>query len=123
MLGQQANMKSKENISAHIPLEIGCSTQMKSTQTISNVHAQREKFAFGTQRNLYSTDLCWGFALGETQILGLASGVTQILAFLDTNMLVYPTQMPGPNTNGFASQWNIGFSVIWATEVEKRANY
>ena len=47
---------------------------------------------FGTQRNLYSTDLRWGFALGETQILGLASGVMQIFMFLDTNMLVYPTQ-------------------------------
>ena len=46
----------------------------------------------------------------------LALGVTQILAFLDTNMLVYPMQncgigglTQGPNTNGFASQWNKGF--------------
>ena len=38
-------------------------------------------------RKIY-TDWHWGFALGETQILGLASGVTQIFAFLDTNMLV-----------------------------------
>ena len=30
-----------------------------------NVHGQRENFAFGTQRNLYSTDWRWGFALGE----------------------------------------------------------
>ena len=36
---------------------------------------------------------------------GLVLGVTQILAFLDTNM-----PMPGPNANGFASQWNIGFT-------------
>ena len=61
---------------------------MKSTQKILNVHAQREKFAFGTQHNLYSTDLRLGFALGVTQILGLASGVRQIFAFVDTNMLV-----------------------------------
>ena len=46
---------------------------------------QRENFAFGTQRNLYSTDSCWGFALG----------VTQISAFLDTNMLVYPKRNCG----------------------------
>ena len=29
--------------------------------------------------------------VGVTQVLGLALGVTQILAFLNTNMLVYPT--------------------------------
>ena len=39
-------------------------------------------FAFGTQCNLYSTDSCWGFAMG----------VKQILTFLDTNMLVFPMQ-------------------------------
>ena len=50
---------------------------------------------FGTQRNLYSTDLHWGFALGVTQILGLTSGVRHIFAFLDTNMLVSPTQNSG----------------------------
>ena len=63
---------------AHIPLE--------------NWLALATNFAFGTQRNLYSTDLRWGFALGETQILGLASGV---LALLDTNMLVSPTRNSG----------------------------
>ena len=66
---------------------------MKSTQKKErNVHGQRENIAFGTQNNLYSTDLRWGFALGVTQILNFALGVTQILAFLDTNMLVFPTQ-------------------------------
>ena len=68
---------------------------MKLTQKKRNVHGQRVKLAFGTQRNLYSTDLRWGFALGVTQILGLASGVTQIFAFLDTNMLVSPTRNSG----------------------------
>ena len=33
--------------------------------------------------------------LGVTQILGLASEVKQIFAFLDTNMLVSPTRNPG----------------------------
>ena len=51
-----------------------------------------KQFAFETQRNLYSTDLRWGFALGEMQILGLVLEVTQIFAFFGTNMLVYPTQ-------------------------------
>ena len=55
------------------------------------------------------------------QIFDLASGVKQIFAFLDTNMLVNLTQncgiggskpTPGPNANGFASQWNIGFNVM-----------
>ena len=48
------------------------------------------KFCIGDPLNLYSTDSRWGFALGVTQILGLALGETQILAFLDTNMLVSP---------------------------------
>ena len=55
-----------------------------------------------------------------TQILGIAMGVTQILGFLVTNMLVSLTQncgvrgskaKPGPNVNGFASQWNIAFNL------------
>ena len=49
----------------------------------------------GAQHNLYSIGLRWGFALGVRQILCFACGVTQILAFLDTNMLVYPTQNCG----------------------------
>ena len=67
---------------------IGHQTQMKSTQKKCNVHCQRENFALGTQRNLYFTDLRWGLALGVTHILSLAFGEMQILAFLDTNMLV-----------------------------------
>ena len=57
-----------------------------------------------------------GWRLGK-QILSFEFGVTQILAFFDTNMLVFPTRncgvwgskpTRGPNANGFASQWNIG---------------
>ena len=40
---------------------------------------------FGPNRNLYSTDSCWGFALGPTQIL----------AFFDANMLIYPMRNCG----------------------------
>ena len=71
---------------------VGQTTRMKWAQTTWNVHGQRENVALGTQRNLYSIGLLWGFALGVRQILCFASGVRQNLAFLDTNMLVYPTQ-------------------------------
>ena len=57
--------------------------------------ATQRKMKLATQRNLYSTDLHWGLALGVMQILGLASGVMQIFALLDTNMLVSPTQNSG----------------------------
>ena len=54
-----------------------------------------------------------------TPVGGLAFGVTQILAFLDTNMLVSQTQifalgaepMRSPNASSFVSQWNIGLNV------------
>ena len=42
--------------------------------------------------NIYSSCLHWGFALRVAQILAYALAVTLILAFLDTNMLVTPTQ-------------------------------
>ena len=60
-----------------------------------------------------------GFALGVTQFLGLASGETQIFAFLDTNMLVSPMQncsvegldqRKAPMQN-FALQYNIGLTL------------
>ena len=54
-----------------------------------------------------------GVGVGVMQILAFLLGVTQILAFLDTNMLVSPTRWwskptGGPNANGFVWQWNIG---------------
>ena len=59
---------------------------MKSTQNLMKCTLPTpKKFALGTQRNPYCTDWHWGFALG----------VTQIFAFLDTNMLVSPTQNSG----------------------------
>ena len=92
---------------------------MKSTHKRSNLHGQGENFALGPQRNLYSTDLHWGLALGVTQILGLALGVTQILRFLDINMLVYSTQhfclghVDFFFLRDFALQWNIGLTVFF----------
>ena len=73
---------------------------MKSTQKTWNVHGQRKKFVFGTQRNLYSTDLRWGFALPNAK---------------DTNMLL-PFALGNakvPNANGFASQLNIGLKSLF----------
>ena len=55
------------------------------------------------------------------QIFKFPLGLTQILAVLDTNMLVsakilhwvdYP--MPGPEASSFASQWNIGLKYLRA---------
>ena len=89
---------------------------MKSTW---NVHGKCEKFAFGTQRNLYSTDLHLGFDVGVTQILGLALGITQIFAFLDITCC-YPKRKilafgvltnTTPQRENVASQWNIGLEM------------
>ena len=100
----------------HIPLKNGTHINEINTKKKRNVHGQREKFAFGTQRNLYSPDLHLGLALGVTQILGLASGVTQIFTFFDSNKSVFPRQNSGieglDQRKNVASQWNIGFK-IW----------
>ena len=86
---------------------------MKSTQKNEMYMVQCKKFAFGTQGKLYSTELRLGFAFGVMHILGLASGVKQIFAFLDTNMSVTQTQNSGIGDLGqrenCALQWNIGF--------------
>ena len=80
-----------------------------------------------TQHNLYSTGSRWGFALRIMQIFAFTLCVMQILAFLDTNMLAFPTRncgiwgskpTQGPNTNVFASQWNIGLRIVYAKQIE-----
>ena len=53
-----------------------------------NVHGQRENFAFGTQRNLYSTDSRCVYALGDNANFSVPLGLTQISAFLDTNIII-----------------------------------
>ena len=85
-----------------------------------NVHDQRENVVLRTQRNLYFTDSCSGFALGVVEISALALGVMQILALLDTHMLLLPMQIfalgadptQSPNASRFASQWNIGLTLL-----------
>ena len=65
-----------------------------------------ESFALGTQRNLYSIGSHWGFPLG----------VTQILVFLDTNMLVSPKRNCGVGglSQRIARQMVLHRSGIWA---------
>ena len=105
-------------------VRVGYPTRMKSTPKKRNVHGQRKKFAFRTQRHLYSTDRRWGLVSGIMQILGLASGVMQILALGNAKIYQHvgisnakfwrrghcPT--PISNARYFASQWNIGFKGI-----------
>ena len=56
-----------------------------------------ENFAFGTQRNLYSTDLHLGFTLGA------ANFRFGIECFGDFRY---------QHASGFASQWNIGLKML-----------
>ena len=69
----------------------------------------------GTQRNLYSIGSRWRFVLGVTQILCFALEVTQILAFLDTNMLA-DFHVGGltqcPNASSFVLQGNLGLNPL-----------
>ena len=59
------------------------------------------------------------FHVSPNELLGFTFGVTQMFAFLDTNMLVFPTRKcgvggskptRGPNAKVFASQWKIGLT-------------
>ena len=99
---------------------------MKSTQKI-NVHAQSKDSTPGTQRNLYSTGLRLGFVSGKTQLLGFASGKTRkicviqhrryqhvgILASGEAKVSSFASgNAKVPNASSFASQWNIGFTVL-----------
>ena len=62
---------------------------MKSTpKNEMYIASAKKKIALETQRNLYSTDLRCGLESGVMHILAFVLGVLQILAFLDTNMLV-----------------------------------
>ena len=49
-------------------VRVGYPTLMKSTPKRLNVHSQRKKFVFRTQRHLYSTGWRRGLASGVTQI-------------------------------------------------------
>ena len=58
------------------------------------------------------------FCVGGNANVMFRIGVTQILAFLDTNVLVYPTQnfalgvlsYANPQCESFVLRWNIGFN-------------
>ena len=65
-----------------------------STNNVKCTWPMRD-FALGTRCDLYSTCSHWGFALGETQISSFMLGVMQMLAYLDTNMLVSPNSRIG----------------------------
>ena len=85
---------------AHLPLRKAFTLGTQPEKKRDNQHEIYLPNAktLGPQRNLYSIDWHWCLAIGLTQILGLASGVTQIFAFLDTNMLVSP--MPNSDIGG-----------------------
>ena len=59
----KGNMR-KENLGLHWPPN---ANEIKPKKTL-NVHGQHKNVAFETQRNLYSTDLRWGFALDDANL-------------------------------------------------------
>ena len=101
---------------------VGYQTQMKSTQKKRNVHGQRKNFAFGTKRNLYSTDLRLGFAFGNTNFR-FGVGCFRVLRYQHVGIgnakpshwECNPTQ--GPDASAFASHLNIGFTVFHICDV------
>ena len=77
----------------------------------NEINTKKMKCTLPTQCNLYSTDMHRGLASRVMQI-------SAILAFLhyqhvgigNAKLWCWGTKpTPGPNANGFASQWNIGF--------------
>ena len=85
-----------------------------------NVHGQRQNFAFGTQRNLYSTDLVFGFRVGwnanfRFHVGGNANFMAPRYQHVGIPNAKFwhwgycPT--PNPDTRDFASQRNIGLRV------------
>ena len=69
---------------------------------------------FGTQRNLYSTDSHWGFALGDVKKSPNAKDTNMLVSFVlgDTNLVFFALgDAKVPNANGFASQWDMGFTL------------
>ena len=72
---------------------------------------------WGTQCELYSTGLHWGFALGVMQILAFTFAVRQILAVLDTNMQKRNIFYIPLQRKIFALQWNIGLKPIFHQEL------
>ena len=71
---------------------------------------------FGTQRNLYSTDLRLGYTLGNANFR-FGVGCFRVFRYQHVGIGnakslrwgCNPTQ--GPNASAFASQWNIGLTL------------
>ena len=72
-------------------------------------------FCVGTQRNLYSTDWRRGLASGKMQILALGDAkIYQHVGISNTKFWRRghcPT--PTPDARYFASQWNIGLTLVF----------
>ena len=82
-----------------------------------------------TQRQLYSTGLRWGFALGVTHILGFALGNANFRVCVGFARLFRYQHVGIPNAKfsrwgfcpmrtsnvmGYALQWNIGLMLYWS---------
>ena len=67
--------------------------KMKSTHTKKEMYqANARDLQLGPNPTYISLTCIGCFTLEVMQILKFGLGVTQVLEFLDTNMLVYPTQ-------------------------------
>ena len=104
-------------LKAHIPLEMG----FHWIPNANEIYTKNMKctwptpvFCVGIQRNLYSTDWHWGLALGKTQISAL--GNAKICQHVGISNAKFWRRghcpMPTPDARYFASQWNIGLTVI-----------
>ena len=77
--------------------------------------ANAQNFAFGTQRNLYSTDLRLGFALGDANFR-FGVGCFRVFRYQHVGIGNAKSsrwgcnQTQGPDPSGLASQCDIGFS-------------
>ena len=107
---------------AHIPLKTAFAL---ATKRKWNWHKQPEMYMPNASPNARRPNATYipltCVEVWETQILGLASRVKQISAFFWNQHVGIPNTKlwrwgskptPGPNANGFASQWNIGLRVF-----------
>ena len=85
-----------------------------------NVHGQRENYVWGDPRQPIIYWLALGFCVGgTTNFMFRFGGNTNFSVFRyqhvgmpNTKLWCWGSKpMPGPNANGFASQWNIGFRI------------
>ena len=72
---------------------------------------QRENFALGTQRNLYSIGLHWDLGLGVAQTLRFSVFRYQHVGIPNAKFRVGGLSQRKDPTCVFASQWNMGLKV------------